>query len=394
MRLAGNLRLLSSRLLLAVSRCLSFVASAGLLCLVITEIAMSGEMDETEQKQRIDALYIPLADHYAAIVAYERYAASMQHADFRIKQLPNWNLLRAHFYEGRADMAFVMSPLAMDMYAEMQNFRWVGLMHRDGNALAINDVIAEEIVLSQSRLDRKPNKELAQVLKRIISQSSQQLTVGVPHVLSTHSVVLHTYLNEFGITVDTKPNNGGDVLIHALAPPRAPIRIKSLSNKGLPAAFEQSLPWADIVETQGYGKVAWYSKDVIQWPKGHVECIAIATDKAIEHKSFAVQEVMAAIHQAGEDIEQARGVGGESIEAIVQIVQKHIPTHGREAILASLDPRLRVINYQDLNIDKAGLRHIMELAVKANILKQPIDIEAFSAPQFRVEPESTECCSD
>lgn len=370
------------------------MASAGLLCLVITEIAMSGEMDETEQKQRIDALYIPLADHYAAIVAYERYAASMQHADFRIKQLPNWNLLRAHFYEGRADMAFVMSPLAMDMYAEMQNFRWVGLMHRDGNALAINDVIAEEIVLSQSRLDRKPNKELAQVLKRIISQSSQQLTVGVPHVLSTHSVVLHTYLNEFGITVDTKPNNGGDVLIHALAPPRAPIRIKSLSNKGLPAAFEQSLPWADIVETQGYGKVAWYSKDVIQWPKGHVECIAIATDKAIEHKSFAVQEVMAAIHQAGEDIEQARGVGGESIEAIVQIVQKHIPTHGREAILASLDPRLRVINYQDLNIDKAGLRHIMELAVKANILKQPIDIEAFSAPQFRVEPESTECCSD
>ncbi|WP_050774364.1 hypothetical protein [Shewanella benthica] len=51
--------------------------------------------------------------------------------------------------------------------------------------------------------------------------------------------------------------------------------------------------------------MAWYSKDVMPWKHGHVECIALATDAAIKGKRQAVHEVMNYIHQAGEDIEFA-----------------------------------------------------------------------------------------
>ena len=72
---------------------------------------------------------------------------------------------------------------------------------------------------------------------------------------------------------------------------KSPTFIKINNNRSRPAAFEQSLPWADIVETGGYGKVAWYSKDVMKWPNGHVECIAIAKDSSIKDKYYAVKEV-------------------------------------------------------------------------------------------------------
>lgn len=34
-----------------------------------------------QQKQIIKAIYIPLADHYAGIVAYEKYRDQMKYAD-------------------------------------------------------------------------------------------------------------------------------------------------------------------------------------------------------------------------------------------------------------------------------------------------------------------------
>lgn len=364
------------------------VVVAIFLCLVNASAYASNK------KEPIHALYIPLADHYAALVAYERYAPHMQHADFQLSKMGNWDLLRAHFYEGRADLAFVMSPLAMDMYREMGNFRWVGLMHRDGNALAVNDVIAKQLALSPLRKNRVPNQELANAIKHLNASRILQLKVGVPHLLSTHSVVLHKYLSSYGLRMDTQPHSGGDVLVVPLAPPRAPKYILGQANRATPAAFEQSLPWADIVETSGFGKIAWYSKDVVKWPYGHVECIAIATDSAIASKERALREVMNAIHKAGADIEAAREQGGEALENIVKIVRKHIPSHSREAIVASLDPELKVINYEHLNIDKAGLKHIMELAMHANILSEPIDIDAFSDSRFDVDLTQEGCCAD
>ncbi len=104
------------------------------------------------------------------------------------------------------------------------------------------------------------------------------------------------------------------------------------------------------------GIVAWYSKDVLPWPNGHVECIAIAQDKTIAGKREALQEVIRFVHKAGEDIEQARREGGAAMKEIAAMIRKHIPQHNEEAIIQSLRPDLNVINYRKLNNDEAGLK--------------------------------------
>ena len=68
----------------------------------------------------------------------------------------------------------------------------------------------------------------------------------------------------------------------------------------------------------------------------------------------AVKEVLKFIKKAGADIEHARNEGGQTLKNIIHLIQKHIPAHSQEAIMASLDPSLKVINYQHLDIDKPG----------------------------------------
>ncbi len=125
-------------------------------------------------KEKVHALYVPLADHYAAIVAYERYGSQMQYADFKIEQMENWDLLRAYFQSGEVDMAYVMSPLAMDMYFENPHFSWVGLMHRDGSALAINDMINESMKASSNSKNRYPDNTVANTLKTLAKKIENQ----------------------------------------------------------------------------------------------------------------------------------------------------------------------------------------------------------------------------
>lgn len=352
---------------------------------LLLAIIMFSHTSTASKKQSIQALYIPLADHYAALVAYERYRDKMVHADFQVKKMGNWDLLRAYFLSGGADMAFVMSPLAMDMYREQPNFRWIGLMHRDGNALAINELFNQQVKLPHLRQDRQPTPAVAKVLKQQFEASGKPVQIGMPHVLSTHSVVLYHYLKQHSVSMSISTYQPAEVLAITVSPAKAPAFIKARSNRAELSAFEQSLPWADVVETQHFGYVAWYSKDVLPWPNGHVECIALAHDSAIKEKFLATKEVMHYIRQAGEDIEHARRQGGEALEKIVNIVRKHIPKHNRDAIIASLSPELQVINYRHLNIDKPGLNMIMELAVEASIIPSAIDIDAFADTRFDSE---------
>lgn len=332
--------------------------------------------------QSIEAAYIPLADHYAAIIAYENYRSEFKHANFTLARMPSWDLLRAYFSEGNADMAFTMAPLALDMYREQPNFRWVGLMHRDGNALAINALLAAQINLPDARAWRKPDAQLAAAFVAYFERTGKRVRVGVPHKFSTHNVVLYRYLKMHGVSLGFDYNSRAQVESLTVAPAKAPLFIKSQGQRAIPAAFEQSLPWADIAETQGFGKIAWYSKDIFPSEHGHVECIAIATDHALKNKFLAVQEVMNAIKQAGLDIELARTTGGALLDDLVVKIQRHIPEHTHAAIVASLDPDLRVINYQNLAVDIPGLASIMAAAVESGLLKETIVLNELADPRF------------
>ena len=340
------------------------------------------EPQAANARKTVKAIYILLADHYAGIVAFEKFRDQMIHASYEIERMKSWPLLRSYFMSGDVDMAYVISPQAMDMFAERANFRWVSLMHRDGNAMAINDLLNEKVMVPPSRLDRIPSESLIDAIVYWYEQTGQPIECAVPSLYATHTVVLYKYLKDHGLSLDLDTGKDAHVRAIAVAPPQSPAFLKRRSNQSQPALFEQSLPWADVVETNHFGHVAWYSKDVMPWQGGHVECIAIATDTAIAEQNEAVREVIYYIHLAGLDIERARVEGGSAMNEIASMIRKHIPEHNVEAIVQSLRADLNVINYRNLNLDIPGLEMIMDVAVEGKILSSAIDIDAFADEQF------------
>jgi NitT/TauT family transport system substrate-binding protein len=115
----------------------------------------------------------------------------------------------------------------------------------------------------------------------------------------------------------------------------------------------------------------------------------IASDTAIKQKRDALQEVITSIHQAGRDIDAARATGGQALEDVAQLVHTYIPAHTVKAVMESLRADLAVINYANMNVDKAGLKYIMDLAVEGKILKQGIDIDAFADTSFATDITKT-----
>ena len=364
-----------------------------ILFIVFFSVTVS-HVTHAEEKQTIKAIYIPLADHYAGIVAYEKYRNQMQKADYVIERMKSWPLLRAYFMSGEADLAYIICPMAMDMFDKKPDFRWVSLLHRDGNALAINDLLNVDVKLPREHIKRKPDEKVANAFTKAKEQLGRPGECGVPSLLATHTVVLYKYLKDHGKGLNLGHGKDKDVIAVEVAPAKSPSFIKRQNSRGTPASFEQSLPWADVVETQGFGHVAWYSKDVMPWPNGHVECIIIATDECIKSKREALKEVIYYIHKSGMDIEAARRGSHSDMIAITNMISKHIPEHNQDAIIQSLRTDLNVINYKNMNVDKAGLKQIMDYAVEGGILKSPINIDIFADESFSTKTTFQEMKED
>jgi NitT/TauT family transport system substrate-binding protein len=340
-------------------------------------------------KVDIKAIAIPLADHYAGIVAYEKYKDKMKFANYKIMLLNGPNLVRSYFYsQDDADIAFEVAPMVMDMFADKQNFRWVSLIHRDGDALSINEFINKKAKLKLEKKLRKPDGRVAKAIRELNKENSKPVDIAIPSFLATHTTILYKYLKDNNITFSYKKDKNAEVILRVVKPPKSPAYLKQNNTRSEPSAFEQSLPWGDIAEIKGFGHLAWYSKDVMKHKNGHVECIIIAKDDVIKNKREALKEVIYYIHKAGVDIERARKTGGKEFDEIIKMIRKHIPAHSVASIKESLRTDIMAINYKNLNIDeesKSSFKEIMDLAYEAGFIKQKIDIDSLADDSFSTD---------
>lgn len=359
------------------------------LMLSLPLCTVSAEEINPSKRIRIKAIGIPLADHYAGIVAFEKYKDQMEYADYQLMLLPGPELVAAYFRsEPDADIAFNVCPMVMDMFAKKQNFKWVSLIHRDGNALTINNLMNEKIKLHHDKSQRKPDARVADALSEFKTEANEPVICAVPSPLATHTTILYKYLRDHGKTFGFIDQDNVDVVLTTIKPPQSAAFLRRKTTRKLPAMFEQSLPWPEEAESMAHGHIAWYSKDVMNNPKGHVECIIIAKNEVIKKKRKALKEVIYYIHKAGRDIEAARKEGGPAMDAIIEMVQRQIPQHNRRAIMETLRPDLMAINYINLNVDtesKESFRKIMELAFEAGFVEKKINIEALADENFSTQ---------
>lgn len=352
---------------------------------VLLTALLAGAMGQASAKEPIVALYLPIIDHYSVLLAHQRYGKQMKDADFSVQQMPGFNELRQKFESGEADIAVLTAPLALDMYQGKPNFQVVALAHRNGSALSVNSAFAKLLTLPTDRADRKPGDEFAQAVKKLADKAGNPVTLGVPTLQSTHALVMYKYMKDHGVKMITPKDPSGVMVAKQVPPTRSADYLKAAGALGQGAVTVQSQPWGDVFESSGIGNIVWYSKDVMKQPKGHVECIVIASANAIKNKRAALAEVIESIHRAGGDLQSAIGVGDREVLPIASAISEaYVPTHKPEVITASMSKTIGAIGFNDLNVDMDGLKQLQDLGLASGFQKAPVDLDKFADRSFSV----------
>ena len=344
---------------------------------------LAGAAAPVGAKEPIVALYLPIIDHYSVLLAHQRYGKQMKEAEFSVLQMPGFNELRQKFESGEADIAVLTAPLALDMYLGKPNFQAVALAHRNGSALSVNATFAKLLTLAPERAERKPGDEFAQALKKLAEQSGNPITLGVPTLHSTHTLVMYKYMKDHGVKMITPKEPSGVMVAKQVPPPRSADYLKAAGALKQGAVTVQSQPWGDVFESSGIGSIVWYSKDVMKQPKGHVECIVIASANALKNKRAALAEVIEGIHRAGADLQAAIGVGDSEVLPIASAISaSYVPAHKPEVITASMSKSIGAISFNDLNVDMDGLKQLQDLGLASGFQSGAVDLEKFSDRSF------------
>lgn len=278
--------------------------------------------------------YLPISDHLLAMVAHQRH----EQAAFRVmlRKFLTWSGLVKALANGALDAAMLMAPLAMALHNKGVHLVWALDGHHEGSAFAVRADLAR-----QAAGGRDPARVLAGA------------TLGLPHALSTHGMILRSLLG-FG-----QAAGAGPFRARYLGPPfmLRPLR------QGEVDGFFCAEPWGLMCEAAGAGKVLLRSSDLCP---GHVCCVLAATRRFATRRPALLRDYLRLLTAAA-DYAHARPRESAAIQARYT---------GVDAEAAGLVLDKGYISFRDLAPDRGRAEQTMRLSLEAGILDRPCDLDS------------------
>jgi NitT/TauT family transport system substrate-binding protein len=122
-------------------------------------------------------------------------------------------------------------------------------------------------------------------------------------------------------------------------------------------------PYAAKAELAGTGRVLYYAKDI--WPH-FISCVLVVRDELIAEHPEQVRDLVRGIAESGEWAETHRMAAAKIVAPYFRQDQKLV-----EYVLTEPPDR---VSYRQLTPTDEDMRQIMDVALKAGILKHPIEL--------------------
>lgn len=301
-------------------------------------------------KTTIKIGHLRLTDHLVLGITKNKLESGQdkfEYVDLQTQYFAGWNPLKDALKDGSVDAAFILAPLAMDLFSAGAKIRLILFGHRDGSVIIKN---------------KRANIEKIEDFKG--------KTVLIPHYLSIHHLIFDRLLREKGLTVGI----GKDVIFETVAPSEIP-EIIADDEEGNIGGFIVAEPYASQVVLAGSGEEFALSKDI--WPK-HPCCILVVKDEIVGKNPDAVQELTNSFVQSGFFIEQnptaAAEIGATFLDQKVEVVNrvltlKHVSTG---ELFPSLEPLDAMQNY-------------LSKVISPPAMTSKIDLEKFVDTRFAKE---------
>lgn len=249
-------------------------------------------------KSTIKIGHIRITDHLVLGVTKDRFdkrEESFDHVKLEPKCFVGWNPLAKALEDGDIDGAFILAPLAMELFHSGVKMRLIGFGHRSGSVIIKNKLAHIETI-----------------------EDFKGKIVLIPHTLSVHNIIFTRLLEEKGLSVGL----GKDVKLEVVAPSQIP-QIMRWDKNGSIGGFIVAEPFGSQVVIDDMGEEFALSKDI--WPD-HPCCVIVIRDEVLQSNPDGVQELMNSFVKSGQYIEshkpEAAKIGANFLKQNVAVIER------------------------------------------------------------------------
>ena len=229
----------------------------------------------------------------------------------------------------KLDATFILAPLAMVLRDQGVPIKIVYLGHRDGSTV----IVAKNSTATSLR-------------------DLRGKTFARPSKYSNQYLVITKLMEDQGMQPD-------EINFVDMPPPDMPSALAA----GAIDAYFVGEPHAAKAEVSGTGRVLYYAKDI--WPR-FVSCVLVVREELIQERPEVVRDLVRGIAESGEWAETHRKDAARVAAPYFRQDQKLL-----EYVLTQPPDR---VSYRHLTPTEEDLQLIQKYALKAGILKHPIDL--------------------
>ena len=254
------------------------------------EKAFSGESDDEKPKPKkrqvlggrveLNVAHIQITDHLALGAMKHRIEQGdiePEYFDLTTSLKAGWNPIQEGLENGEIDCAFVLAPIAMDLFAYDSPIKLVLFAHKNGSTFVRSRHYDHRFDSLQSFYKYK--------------------VVDIPHKMSVHHMLAHKFLKELGLKPGVPGKKAINVRFEVVPPVKMPGIMKD--NEDV-AGFMVAEPVATKAIINEIGNLEFYS--AARWDN-HPCCIVAMQEDFIQHHPEATQEFVSLLVETGEYIE-------------------------------------------------------------------------------------------
>lgn len=234
----------------------------------------------------LKAIHIQITDHLTLGVLknlIKRNEITPKHFELETECLASWNAVAKSLENGTADAAFILAPLAMDLYNYGVPLKMILFAHKNGS-ICVRNKMGSEI---------KGNNFF------------KHKSFYIPHTMSIHNMLGHAYFSNQGLNPGVTGQENVDVEFEVVAPIKMG---EFMSGNPDASGFLVAEPLGTKAIAQGSAELQFLSSEI--W-ENHPCCVLAVQEDFIKNYPEAVNEFVKYLVQAGKVIDQKPGYAAE-----------------------------------------------------------------------------------
>lgn len=228
-----------------------------------------------EGKVHLKMVHIQITDHLALGVLKHQMASGIKAPRaFSLDTLcmPGWNPVQSALENGEVDGAFILAPMAMDLFSYGVPIKLVLFAHRNGSICVRN----------------KTGKYV-----KPYQQFFKHKTFFIPHKMSVHNMLAHMYFTRMGLRPGVAGKEAVNVLFDVVPPVAMPDFLKENPEA---SGFLVAEPIGSRAIAAGIAERQFLSSEVWQ---DHPCCVVVFREEIIAKYPEAVQEFTTMLVESG-----------------------------------------------------------------------------------------------